>query len=125
MSLCCKCDYAVHEQYRGYTGRWICMHPCRYEISNAGEFTYPGNISPATLICDTPAVDFSKRETHLETLKKAATPKWCYYEVVARSQVEQPGFNPDVQRSILWPEKVLPKLKPLREENNYETSSTS
>lgn len=125
MSLCCRCDYAVHERYKGYAGRWLCTHPCRYEIGNAGDFTYPGNFSPAIKICDTSAEDFSQRHRSNAVLAEVQTPRWCYYDVVARAQAEQTGFDPDAQHSILWPEKILPELKPLREVNGHETSATS
>lgn len=106
MSRCVGCEYAMHDQFKGYPGRWMCFHPYRNEISNKGDFTYPGNFNPQILICETAAADYDKREAHTRALEAAKTPVWCYLDVVERTKQEQPGFDPDVQRAILWPEKL-------------------
>ena len=106
MSRCVNCEYAMHEQFRGHPGRWLCFHPHRCEISNGGEFTYPGNDNPVILICETSVADYNRPISHRKALEAHATPVWCYFDVVERAQAEQPGFDPDVQRQILWPEKV-------------------
>lgn len=103
MSRCIGCEFAIHEQFRGYPGRWLCFHPYRREISNSGHFTYPGNHNPVILICETSAMDYNHPISQRNALKAVTTPIWCYFDVVERAQKEQPGFDPDVQRAILWP----------------------
>lgn len=103
MSRCVGCKHAVHDQFKGYPGRWSCFHPYRHEISNKGDFTYPANDHPRITICETPAADYNQPDKHLEVLQEAQTPVWCYIEVVERAKREQPGFDPDKQREILWP----------------------
>lgn len=100
---CVECEYAMHDQFKGHPGRWMCFHPYRYEISNSGDFTYPGNFNPRITICETSAADYGKPRAQTRTLAEAKTPIWCYLEVVERSKIEQPGFDPDKQRAILWP----------------------
>lgn len=108
MSKChdVHCPFAIHEQFAGYKGMWNCHHPYRNEISNGGDFTYPCCHKPNILICQTPKEDYNQPEKHQQVLAEAKTPKWCYVAVVEHSKEEQPGFDPDVQRSILWPEKI-------------------
>lgn len=110
MSKCHEagCPFAIHEQFKGYRGMWNCHHPYRNEIDNGnpGDFTYPCNHKPNILVCYTPKEDHNQPEKHQEALAQAQTPGWCYLAVVERSKIEQPGFDPDVQRSILWPEKI-------------------
>lgn len=103
---CAGCKHAVHDQFKGYKGRWMCFHPYRYEISNSGNFTYPGNYNPNIVICETPVADYDQPKEHGKVLAKAKTPVWCYFEVVERARKEQPGFDPDKQRAVLWPEKI-------------------
>lgn len=105
MSRCTTCNHCVHEQFWGYPGRWLCLHPFRSEIDNKGDFTYPGNWNPHVTICETDASCYNEQKKRTEALQNAKTPVWCYFEVVERSKIEQPGFDPDVQRSILWPER--------------------
>lgn len=106
MSRCVDCQFVQHDQFKGYPGRWMCGHPYRNEISNSGHFTYPGNFNPKILICETSAADYGNQAAHTMALEAAKTPKWCYLDVVERAQAEQPGFDPDRQRAILWPEKI-------------------
>jgi len=103
MSRCVACGHAMHEQFRSYPGRWICFHPHRREISNRGKFTYPENNNPRVIIYQTPVADYDCPERHRQSLEEAKTPVWCYFEAVERAQKEQPGFDPDKQRKILWP----------------------
>lgn len=106
MSRCVDCEYARHDQFKGYPGRWMCFHPYRTEISNSGHFTYPGEHNPHIVICGTAAVDYGDHQKHAIALADAKTPVWCYLDVVDRAKQEQPGFDPDRQRAILWPEKL-------------------
>ena len=111
MSRCVKCKFAVHDQFKGNAGRWMCFHPYRNEISDKGDFTYPGNFNPKITICETPASDYDIETKLKEALEKAKTPVWCYDEVVERSKIEVPGFDPDAQRAVLWPEKIHKTLE--------------
>jgi len=103
MSRCVGCEFTVHDQFKGYSGRWMCFHPHRKELSNKGEFTYPANENPRITICQTPIENYDLPDRHRKTLENAKTPVWCYIEAVERAKEEQPGFDPDVQREILWP----------------------
>lgn len=105
MARCSNCDFTCHDQFNGYPGRWMCFHPYRAEISNKGEFTYPANTNPHILICETAAEDYGNSTNQAKALEAAKTPVWCYLEVVERAKEEQPGFDPDKQRAILWPNK--------------------
>lgn len=106
MSRCINCQFAQHDQFKGYPGRWMCFHPYRTEISNSGHFTYPGEHNPRIVICETAAADYGDHQKHSIALADAKTPVWCYLDAVDRAKQEQPGFDPDVQRAILWPEKI-------------------
>ena len=105
MARCITCSCAVHDQFQGYCGRWICRHPHRSEISNSGDFTYPKNSSPKTTICETPAELYGDIGSQKRILADTKTPIWCYLDVVERSKLENPRFDPDKQRAILWPRK--------------------
>ena len=98
MSRCANCRYTKLSRYNGYVGLWICLHPYRGELDNRGEFSYPKIESPnVTIVTVDPGAD-----AH-DILKKAETPRWCYYEAVRRSKKEQPGFDPARQRkSLEW-----------------------
>ena len=106
MSRCVGCQHAVYDQFQGYPGRWMCFHPYRRELSNKGTFTYPGNDSPYIVICETLATGCGDLCQQKAALAEAKTPVWCYFEAVERAKREQPGFDPDIQRAILWPSKV-------------------
>ncbi|MBQ6059433.1 MAG: hypothetical protein IJL39_05200 [Clostridia bacterium] len=112
MARCYKCRYRDHQQFRGYEGLWICMVPTRREIDNKGHFTYPENHNPAVVICKTPKEDIDNNARKENALKTAKTPVWCYFDVVERSQAEQPGFDPDKQRASLWPDKHVKLVWP-------------
>ena len=84
----------------------MCDHPYRTEIDNNGHFTYPCCHNSNVVICKTRKEDFAEEKKHEEQLAEAETPVWCYYEAVARAKAEQPGFDPDKQREILWPGKT-------------------
>ena len=115
MCRCANCQYPQHEQYKGHKGCWSCSHPYRRELDNKGHFTYPENHNPAIVICETPKQDFGDEAAHLKALEAARTPVWCYYEAVERAKAEQPGFDPDIQRQILWPKTDAKEIK--RKEN--------
>ncbi len=106
MARCTGCRYSQHEQFKGYEGRWLCFCPFRDEIDESGEFTYPAIENPQILICKTPQEDFDDYKAHMKTLSEAKTPKWCYFAAVDRSKEEQPGFDPDRQREVLWPKRA-------------------
>ena len=105
MSRCSKCVFAMYDQFKGYRGRWLCLHPHRAELSNKGVFIYPEDDNPSITICETPADTSGDLQAQALDLKAAETPVWCYFEAVERAREEQPGFDPDKQRSILWPAK--------------------
>lgn len=100
MGRCTICEHAKWEGFAGYEGHWICMHPYRSELDNRGHWTYPKIDSPNITICKTPK--HSKMIDDAEALSKAKTPRWCYYEAVERAKVEEPSFDPDYQRKILY-----------------------
>lgn len=104
MARCANCKYVEHEQFKGHKGHWLCFHPYRKELDNKGDFTYPHNHNPITMICETEKRDYGKDDRHTQALVEAETPVWCYYEAVERAKADQPGFDPDRQREILWPE---------------------
>jgi hypothetical protein len=68
-------------------------------------FIYPKNHNPAITICETPADTSGDPHAQALDLKAAETPVWCYFEAVERARKEQPGFDPDKQRSILYSAK--------------------
>lgn len=109
MSRCANCEFATHDQFQGYPGRWLCLHPCRTEISNKGTFTYPANANPHILICETPVADYDNPMNQTKALEAAQTPVWCYFDVVERAKKKQPCFDPDKQRAVLWPNKPIKK----------------
>ncbi len=114
MSRCVGCEFVLHEQFKGYCGRWLCFHPYRRELSNRGTFTYPGNDNPRITVCETSVADYNNSKRHREVLAASKTPVWCYFEAVERAKKKQPGFDPDAQRAVLWPEK--------EEKFEYETA---
>lgn len=64
---CADCRHPIHEQFKGYEGRWLC-------------FKYPRATDKA-LICHTPKEDFGNDpesiKKHQDTLSKAPIPEWC------------------------------------------------
>lgn len=58
---CAECK-AMHEQYKGYKGRWLCW--------NQGP-------TMGRVICETPIKDYGNARAHERALKKVQTPKWC------------------------------------------------
>lgn len=113
MSRCTNCEFANHDQFQNHPGRWLCLHPYRNEISNRGTFTFPAVGNPNILICETPTADYNNPSAHTKALAAAKTPVWCYIEVVERAKKEQPTFDPDKQRAILWPQKAQRKERML------------
>lgn len=106
VSRCSKCEFAHHDQFKGFCGRWLCLHPYRNEISNSGTFTYPANDNPRVTICETVPESYNNLPALADALEEVETPLWCYFEAVERAKQLQPGFNPDKQRAILWPGRV-------------------
>ena len=76
-SRCADCKHAIHDQFKGHSGRWMCFHPYRREISNKGDFTYPYNHEPPIVICKTSASDYNQPEKLAAALAAAKTPVWC------------------------------------------------
>lgn len=106
MSRCSKCEFAHHDQFKGFYGRWLCLHPYRSEISNCGTFTYPANDNPRVTICETVPESYNNLSALADALEEVETPLWCYFEAVDRAKQLQPEFDPDKQRAILWPRRV-------------------
>lgn len=61
---CEGCKYPMHEQFRGYLGRWLCFSP---EIKNTGR----------RKICDTPVEEWGDTAANNRRLGEAKTPRWC------------------------------------------------
>lgn len=59
---CEGCKKAMHDQYKGYMGKWMCFHPGK----NNG-----------SLICKTPVDEWNDFPANNKRLAEAETPKWC------------------------------------------------
>lgn len=113
---CENCKYPQHDQYGGHVGRWWCLHPYRDELDNRGEWTFPKFDNPTILICTTPKELFGDYAAHLRILDAAPTPKWCYLAAVERAKEENPSFDPDAQRKILYSKEVDAEVAEIRAE---------
>lgn len=58
---CGECK-AMHEQFKGYKGRWLCWRQ--------------GDTIGRT-ICETPVEDWGNEAAHNRLLNETPTPKWC------------------------------------------------
>lgn len=99
MSLCEKCRFKTFSQFTGYPGIWLCFHPYRGELDNRGKWSYPKIDSPNITIC----ICDPKDDAAL-ALRKAETPRWCYFEALKRAKANDPSFDAESQRkSLEWP----------------------
>lgn len=64
---CEGCRYPHHEQFAGYTGRWICFRPGR---------------TCGKTICNTPVKEWGDFRANNKRLAEAKTPGWCPGPVV-------------------------------------------
>lgn len=63
---CVNCKHPIHEQFKGYQGRWLCFRPG----PNMGK-----------IICQTPTEAFNDFQAHKTCLDTAKPPRWCPGEV--------------------------------------------
>lgn len=57
---CFDCPTAMHTQYEGEIGRWVCR-----------------KTDDESTICETPVLDCGNSLAHARALKTAHTPEWC------------------------------------------------